>query len=213
MTSGCWRLPVQSTVSSSPCHDTAACGVPQNWQDSVGVSSTGLRAVSSRIPQRTEAHGKATRVVPIFQELMPYFQDAYDLAPDGEDRLFSDIHEDSNLRTETTRILKRAGITDEIPRFFQNCRSSRQTELEAGFPLHVVCKWLGNEEETACLGPVSNASHLMRWWCFDLRYEFMGLCCLRIRTTSNQGNLRGEKGRIDRTGQVSTAWTIAGRTP
>ncbi len=63
--------------------------------------------------------------------------------------MFPDIHAETNLRTETQRILIRAGITEEIPRFYQNCRSSRQTELEAEFPLHVVCKWLGNSERTA----------------------------------------------------------------
>jgi hypothetical protein len=71
------------------------------------------------------------------------------LAPGKDDRVFRDIDEESNLRTETQRILKRAGITDDVPRFYQNCRSSRQTELEAEFPLHVVCKWLGNSERTA----------------------------------------------------------------
>jgi hypothetical protein len=28
-------------------------------------------------------------------------------------------------------------------------RSTRQTELEASHPTHVVCKWLGNSAETA----------------------------------------------------------------
>ena len=98
---------------------------------------------------KTEHCGKDKRVVPIFAELLPYLLEAQELAPENDDRVFRDIDEDSNLRTETLRILTRAGITDEIPRFYQNCRSSRQTELEAEFPLHVVCKWLGNSERTA----------------------------------------------------------------
>ena len=98
---------------------------------------------------KTEHCGREKRVVPIFAELLPYVLDGRELAADGVDDVFPDIDADSNLRTETQRILTRAGITDEVPRFFQNCRSSRQTELEAEFPLHVVCKWLGNSESTA----------------------------------------------------------------
>src|SRR5262249_21631612 len=30
------------------------------------------------------------------------------------------------------------------PKLFQNLRASRETELAAIFPLHVVCAWLGN---------------------------------------------------------------------
>jgi hypothetical protein len=30
------------------------------------------------------------------------------------------------------------------PKLFQNLRASRQTELAAIYPLHVVCAWLGN---------------------------------------------------------------------
>ena len=97
---------------------------------------------------KTEHCGKFSRIVPIFRELLPYLLDARELAPDDDDRIFPDIHENSNLRTETLRVLKRSGV-GEIPRFFQNCRSSRQTELEAEFPLHVVCSWLGNSERTA----------------------------------------------------------------
>jgi len=98
---------------------------------------------------KTEHCGKDKRVVPIFAELLPYLLEAQELAPEKEDRVFRDVDGESNLRTETLRILTRAGITNEIPRFYQNCRSSRQTELEAEFPLHVVCKWLGNSEKTA----------------------------------------------------------------
>lgn len=36
-----------------------------------------------------------------------------------------------------------------VPRFFQNCRSSHQPELEENCPLRVVCLWLGDSERTA----------------------------------------------------------------
>jgi hypothetical protein len=54
----------------------------------------------------------------------------------------------SNLRTQLTKILKRAGI-EPWKRLFHSMRASRQTELEREHPLHVVCSWLGNTESVA----------------------------------------------------------------
>ncbi len=59
----------------------------------------------------------------------------------------------SNLRTEMTRLLRRAGVSG-WPRLFhasklQAGRASRQTELRREFPLHVVCSWLGNSPRIA----------------------------------------------------------------
>ena len=44
----------------------------------------------------------------------------------------------SNLRTEMTRLLRRAGVSG-WPRWFHSMRASRQTELQREFPLQVVC--------------------------------------------------------------------------
>ena len=59
----------------------------------------------------------------------------------------------SNLRTEMTRLLRRAGVSG-WPRLFhalklQEGRASRQTELQREFPQHVVCSWLGNSPRIA----------------------------------------------------------------
>ncbi len=54
----------------------------------------------------------------------------------------------SNLRTEMTRLLRRAGVSG-WPRLFHSMRASRQTELQREFPLHVVCSWLGNSPRIA----------------------------------------------------------------
>jgi hypothetical protein len=42
----------------------------------------------------------------------------------------------------------RAGVT-AWPRLFHNLRASRETELAAIYPLHVVCSWIGNSERIA----------------------------------------------------------------
>ena len=62
----------------------------------------------------------------------------------------------ANLRSEMTRLLRRAGVSG-WPRLFhsvtlQEGRASRQTELQREFPLHVVCSWLGN---SACIAQQS----------------------------------------------------------
>ena len=54
----------------------------------------------------------------------------------------------SNLRTEMTRLLRRAGVSG-WPRLLHSMRASRQTELQREFPLHVVCSWLGNSPRIA----------------------------------------------------------------
>jgi hypothetical protein len=53
-----------------------------------------------------------------------------------------------NLRTELNRIIKRAGLSP-WPKLFHNLRASRETELAALYPIHVVCAWIGNTEMIA----------------------------------------------------------------
>ena len=54
----------------------------------------------------------------------------------------------ANLRTDITRLLRRAGVSG-WPRLFHSMRASRKTELQREFPLHVVCSWLGNSPHVA----------------------------------------------------------------
>ena len=56
----------------------------------------------------------------------------------------------ATLRSEMTRLLRRAGVSG-WPRLFHSMRASRQTELQREFPLHVVCSWLGNSPRIAQL--------------------------------------------------------------
>jgi len=53
-----------------------------------------------------------------------------------------------NLRTQLTRIVGRAGLTP-WPKLWQNLRSTRETELAEAFPMHVVCRWIGNSQPVA----------------------------------------------------------------
>ena len=99
---------------------------------------------------KTEHHeGRESRVVPIFPELRPYLEKAWDLAEEGEEFVVTKIRSsDSNLRTTFHKIIKRAGLTPWA-KLFQNLRASRQTELQEKFPTHVVCAWMGNSPKIA----------------------------------------------------------------
>ena len=55
--------------------------------------------------------------------------------------------EESNLRTQLHRIIKRAHLTP-WPKAFQNLRASRATDLVMRHPLHVVSQWTGHSIET-----------------------------------------------------------------
>jgi hypothetical protein len=46
------------------------------------------------------------------------------------------------------RIIVKAGLTP-WPKLFHHLRATRQTELTAAFPLHLVCKWIGNKQAVA----------------------------------------------------------------
>ena len=98
---------------------------------------------------KTKKQGKPWRVVPLFPELRPYFEDAAELAPkDAEFFINRYRSKNANLRAQFNRILKRAGVTP-WPRLFQNLRASRETELANEYPLHVVTAWLGNTPSVA----------------------------------------------------------------
>ena len=44
--------------------------------------------------------------------------------------------------------IRRAGL-EPWPKVFRNLRSTRETELAESFPMHVVCKWMGNSQRVA----------------------------------------------------------------
>lgn len=99
---------------------------------------------------KTEHHdGKDTRIIPIFPEIRPYLEAAWDEAPVGSVYVIAG-HRDpnANLRTELERIIAKAGLKP-WPKLFQNLRSTRETELAEDWPIHVVCEWIGNSEAVA----------------------------------------------------------------
>ncbi len=89
------------------------------------------------------------RWVPLFPELLPHLEAAFEMAEPGTVYVVqrSRCHE-TNLRTGLERIIYRAGLLP-WPKPFQNMRASRETELAGQFPLHVVTSWIGNTARVA----------------------------------------------------------------
>ncbi len=100
-------------------------------------------------PKTEHRPGGESRVVPIFPELRPHLEMAWERAPEGAKFVIGRYRSsESNLRTQFSKIVQRAGLVP-WPKIFHNLRATRQTELEDLFPTHVVCKWLGNSPRTA----------------------------------------------------------------
>ncbi len=100
-------------------------------------------------PKNERHANKRIRWVPIFPEVAPFLQKAFDEAEDGERYVITRYRSPSvNIRTMFERIITRAGETPWV-KLFQNLRASRETELLRTHPIHVVCDWIGNDELTA----------------------------------------------------------------
>lgn len=101
---------------------------------------------------KTDHHADAgIRTVPMFPELRPLFQDCFDQAKEGAvyclDRYKGKW---SNLGVHMARIIRHAGL-EPWPKVFQNCRSTRETELfrMTGGNIKAVCSWIGNSPKIA----------------------------------------------------------------
>ncbi len=99
---------------------------------------------------KTEHHpGRDGRWVPLFPELRAILEEAFDVAEPGTLHVITRTRDASvNWRTGLQRIIRKAGLT-AWPKLFHNLRASRETELAAEFPLHVVTEWIGNSSMVA----------------------------------------------------------------
>lgn len=89
------------------------------------------------------------RWIPIFPELRPYLEECFDLAAEGATDVITRYRDtNANLRTTFMKIIRRAG-EKPWPKLFHNLRASRETELAAEHPIHVVCAWIGNSAAIA----------------------------------------------------------------
>ena len=98
------------------------------------------------------------RKIPLFQELLPYLQEAWEQSKEGAVFVIEGVkaldhrrrNSDAkvNLTSAVESAQKRAGVTP-WPKQMQNLRSTRQTELEDNYPTHVVNYWMNNSVRVA----------------------------------------------------------------
>ena len=102
--------------------------------------------ITVRSPKTEHHEGKDCRVVPIFPELRPYLEAAWEQADEGSTYVITRYRGgDVNLRTQLEKIIRRAGLKP-WPKLWHNLRATRETELAETYPLHVVCAWIGNSQ-------------------------------------------------------------------
>jgi hypothetical protein len=94
---------------------------------------------------RIDSPKTGERFMPLFSELRPYLEDAFD--PESE-FVISANRSKPNLRTQLMRIIKKAGL-QPWPKLFQNLRASRSSELAKEYGPHVEAEWLGHSVEVA----------------------------------------------------------------
>ena len=103
---------------------------------------------------KLEGRGKPTRTMRIFEPVLSLLIELRDIVQPGLDCPLSAnvIHADkgaeTNWRQTFGKIVKRAGL-EPWPKTFQALRATRETELAAVLPLHVVTAWCGNTPKVA----------------------------------------------------------------
>ncbi|MBN2582595.1 MAG: site-specific integrase [Planctomycetes bacterium] len=101
---------------------------------------------------KTEHHADGgIRIVPIFPELLGYLQEAFDAAEPGEVHCCPQypMRFAGQMYGKIVRKAIKAAGVKPWPKLFQNCRSTRETELANQFPVQVVCDWIGNSPQVA----------------------------------------------------------------
>ncbi len=104
--------------------------------------------ITARVPKKAHLSGHEERIVPIFSELRPYLEQAFDAAEPGAVYVVPRARGGRNLRRYAEQVLERASVP-KWPKLFVNCRASREIELLETFPAHVVFAWLGHTAAVA----------------------------------------------------------------
>ena len=100
-------------------------------------------------PKTARHPGGESRTVPLFPELRPHLEAVLEQSDPRTEFVITRYRDArQNLRTQFQRIIRRAQVKP-WPKLFQNLRSTRENELAAVHPLHVVCAWMGNSRPVA----------------------------------------------------------------
>ena len=97
---------------------------------------------------KTAHQGKPTRIIPLFPELKPLLEQAYDAAPEGSVNVIKHCQGTKNYRKGLKEIILKAGLLP-WPKLFNNLRSTRETELAKTYSLQAATAWIGNTPKIA----------------------------------------------------------------
>lgn len=98
---------------------------------------------------KTAHQNKPQRTLPLFPELVVPLTELWESAKNGDEWVLPTIRfKSQNVRTPFHKIIKRAGF-EPWPNLWKSLRSTRETELAAVYPIHVVCEWMGNTAAVA----------------------------------------------------------------
>lgn len=86
---------------------------------------------------------KKIRTIPLFPELLEPLRDAFD-----PEAVFVLQEHRGSVGGWAMELLRRADM-EPWSRFFHSMRASRESELAAEYPIHVVCEWIGNTPKVA----------------------------------------------------------------
>ncbi|MGL6194675.1 MAG: tyrosine-type recombinase/integrase [Thermoguttaceae bacterium] len=119
-------------------------------------------AIKFRSIKTEHLKGGAYRVIPIFQELRPYLEEAWEAIPSGEGREYViwDMLPIGSRQNEARRLKKNFGkaftgilkkLNIEVwDKLFVNLRRSCRNDLERlGYPTRVLNEWMGHSEKVA----------------------------------------------------------------
>ncbi len=128
------------------------------WQDI--DFATDRMAVTS--PKTAHLPGKEYRIVPLFADLRPHLEEAFELAPEGAEYVISRPWADQcrqkalgpsgwvsvNLRTQMARLVRRAGLPP-WPRMFNTLRASASTDIRNTYGEVAESAWVGHSPAIA----------------------------------------------------------------
>ena len=97
---------------------------------------------------KTAHQGKPTRIIPLFPELKPLLEQAFDAAPEGSVNVIKHCKGTKNYRKGLKEIILKAGLLP-WPKLFNNLRSTRETELAKTYSLQAATAWIGNTTKIA----------------------------------------------------------------
>ncbi len=103
-----------------------------------------------RSPKTEHHEGHAGRTIPLFPQIREPAEELFStITPRAEDPVLPICRQGgAAVRRQLLRIADRAGVTLG-PKFFSNCRATRDAELRRDYPAHVVCQWIGHTERIA----------------------------------------------------------------